>query len=672
MPLPLPNLDDRRWADLVEEGRALIPLYAPEWSDHNASDPGITLVELFAWLAEMGIYQLNQIPAANRKKFLKLVGIEPKPPRPARTVLTFVLTNGTTAAYLPTGTEAEGVDPFGQTTRFRTRQDLNVVPARLRTLQSNDGRNFTDLTRLYGQGKPIPVFGDDPRPGAAFYVGLDTSLPVQQPVTFYLMFNENAGEEERQKVIEQAQHRCCASDTLTSCANALPAPKQHAPSVLPAHHCVRTVWEFRAGENWRTLSVSRGEVMDDTRSFTLDGAVIIKLPANIVPSKLGWDDQELFYVRCRFVAGVYDVAPRLKRLDLNAVPARQAVAPDLPVTFYLDGNTRQGEQLGMGTASPFQQVLTSQHPVVQSSLQLFTVTNGNAEQWLLCPDFDASKPEDRHFLFDPTSGAITFGSGDKGRVVPQGALIVANYLATRAEAGNAASGTINRTAAARVKVTNHLDATDGAAAETLPEAAARAVKLLNSPTRAVTLKDYEWFAQNTPGTHIARVAAKANVHPAFPYLSAPGVTTVCVLPSLPADRPMPSSGLLRAVSAHLRSKRVLGSRVEVCGPTYFEVTVQARIRARRGTSSVSLQQRITAALDTFFHPINGGPQKAGWPFGREVYRSEVMVVIDQTEGVDHVISLTLLAGDGIPQCGNICVGLMGLVASGPHRIEVVS
>src|SRR5262249_39493368 len=73
MPLQLPNLDDRRYADLVEEARSLIPTYAPEWTDHNASDPGITLIELFAFISEMLLYRLNRITAANVLSFLKLL-----------------------------------------------------------------------------------------------------------------------------------------------------------------------------------------------------------------------------------------------------------------------------------------------------------------------------------------------------------------------------------------------------------------------------------------------------------------------------------------------------------------------------------------------------------------------------------------------------------------------
>jgi len=73
MPLTLPNLDDRRYADLVEEARALIPTHAPEWTNHNPSDPGITLIELFAWLTEMQIYRLNRVTDDNIRTFLRLL-----------------------------------------------------------------------------------------------------------------------------------------------------------------------------------------------------------------------------------------------------------------------------------------------------------------------------------------------------------------------------------------------------------------------------------------------------------------------------------------------------------------------------------------------------------------------------------------------------------------------
>src|SRR5580698_8988669 len=119
MPLLLPNLDDRTWADLVAEGNALIPFYGPEWTDQNYSDPGITLMEQLASITEMDVFELNRITDASRLKFLAMVGIRPIPPLPATTPLSFSLSSGAPIA-LPASTIITGVDPLGVATPFRT------------------------------------------------------------------------------------------------------------------------------------------------------------------------------------------------------------------------------------------------------------------------------------------------------------------------------------------------------------------------------------------------------------------------------------------------------------------------------------------------------------------------------------------------------------------------
>src|SRR3989454_12132410 len=73
MPLHLPNPDDRRYADLVEEARTLIPRNAPEWTNHNPSDPGITLIELLAWITEATLYRINRIPERSYLNFVSLL-----------------------------------------------------------------------------------------------------------------------------------------------------------------------------------------------------------------------------------------------------------------------------------------------------------------------------------------------------------------------------------------------------------------------------------------------------------------------------------------------------------------------------------------------------------------------------------------------------------------------
>ena len=110
MPLPVPNLDDRVFQDLVNETRSRIPLYCPEWTDHNLSDPGITLIELFSWMMELVIYRLNKVPDKNYVKFLELIGIRLAPGSPASTDVTLRLAAPQEAVItVPMGTDVATV-----------------------------------------------------------------------------------------------------------------------------------------------------------------------------------------------------------------------------------------------------------------------------------------------------------------------------------------------------------------------------------------------------------------------------------------------------------------------------------------------------------------------------------------------------------------------------------
>ena len=92
MTLPSPNLDDLRFQrDLVDEARKRIINYNPEWTEYNLSDPGITLIELFAWMTELTVYRLNRVPEKNYIKFLEMLGLQLMPASSARTELTFWL-----------------------------------------------------------------------------------------------------------------------------------------------------------------------------------------------------------------------------------------------------------------------------------------------------------------------------------------------------------------------------------------------------------------------------------------------------------------------------------------------------------------------------------------------------------------------------------------------------
>jgi predicted phage baseplate assembly protein len=138
MPLPLPNLDTRRWADLVEEGRALIPRYAPSWTDHNVHDPGITLIELFAWYAEGAMYRANRISDSARRKYLSFIGYDSRQPEPAELLVGFHF-NGAGPVELPPELLLEHADADLPATRARLTDAITLVPGSIVALRRRLG-----------------------------------------------------------------------------------------------------------------------------------------------------------------------------------------------------------------------------------------------------------------------------------------------------------------------------------------------------------------------------------------------------------------------------------------------------------------------------------------------------------------------------------------------------
>ena len=749
MPLALPNLDDRRWADLVDEARARIPFHAPEWTDHNVHDPGITLLELYAWLTERDIYRLNRISEAQRLKFLALVGVRPEPPRPSQTIVSFALTaNGPHPPLpLPAGLVVEADDPFGVPTPFRLLDDLTVVDSFLQAVQRSDGRRFEDLTARRQTGEPIAIFGDDPHPDrssnreprAGLYLGFtrDLQSDADEPVSLYFVLGDlatcardgaaieidlTAGIDERGAIedeISAGRASCRPSDGLTTCEASdedcgEPGTGSCGDPVdrALAHHSARTVWEYRDAQGtWRTLDPRKGEIEDLTRAFTLNGRVSITPPKTMGRTAVGAVGEELYYLRCRFVSGTFDTAPRAVALAVNAVRVEQSAPPPSGAgPAPSDPDQQAVDAVGTGTGLPEQCLTLPGAPVLEACVEIYTRGPDEPHEgacsipWERRDDFDASSRRSAHYLLNATTGEITFGDGEHGRAVPEGASVLASYLTTRGEAGNLAALlpmrvqrskrnagllgagglTVDAVDERLRAIQNIVPATGGTAAETVTHAEGRALERVERVERAVTLEDHEILACRTPGVRLARAHAMANVHTVLPCVRANGVVTVVVMPFLPAGRPTPSSGLRRAVAAYLRRRRVIGSRVEVVGPVYREIVVRAKVQACAGADGTKVRDGVRDVLERLLHPLEGGPPRpdrseegrrderpGGWPLGRDVYRNEVLQVIDRVTGVDYVVDLELIADGGEPTCGNVCLGPIDLTTSGTHRIEIV-
>src|SRR5918911_1139501 len=184
MPLEAPKLDDRHFQDIVDELKKLIPHYCPEWTDHNVSDPGVALIELFAWMADMLLYRVNQVPDKLYVKFLELIGVRLQPPRAARAPATFYL-----SAAQPTDvTIAEGTEVATVRTEtspaivFTTETELSIRTPSLTDVFTRRGNAAEsvesswvnhDVTKPGMTGQRVQVFSPQPAPDDAMYLALE-------------------------------------------------------------------------------------------------------------------------------------------------------------------------------------------------------------------------------------------------------------------------------------------------------------------------------------------------------------------------------------------------------------------------------------------------------------------------------------------------------------------
>lgn len=143
--IPSPKLDDRTFEDIVAEAVRLIPRYCPEWTNHNPSDPGITLIELAAWMTDLIIFRLNRLPEKNYVAFLNLLGIRLNPPRAATTLLQFSLVKGAEPVRVVAGTGVATPQSSDEdSVAFETTRTVLVTPARLDRCFSYYDERFTD------------------------------------------------------------------------------------------------------------------------------------------------------------------------------------------------------------------------------------------------------------------------------------------------------------------------------------------------------------------------------------------------------------------------------------------------------------------------------------------------------------------------------------------------
>jgi predicted phage baseplate assembly protein len=651
MTLAAPNLDDRDFQSLVDDAKRLVQQRCPEWTDHNVSDPGVTLIEAFAQMVDQLIYRLNRVPDRHYLAFLDLLGVRPFPPTAARGTATFWLSAPQPAPVLVRAeTEvATARTDTDDAVAFGTTSDLTIVPCAFAELATSDVTGApTGRTADLEAGQHVPCFSRVPQLDEALLVGLTDAVPS------------------------------CAVLLRFDCPVGGAGIDPRDPPL---------VWEAWNGSGWSVCEVDR----DETGGFNRPGDVVLHVPATHAASLVA--RQRAGWLRCRVVPGstAYTSSPVVAAVTAMTVGGTVEV---------VHAETVRNADLGVSDGAPGQRFVLPRGPVVpwEEPSVLEAVDAGLTTAYTPERDFSRSGPDDAHYRLDRATGTVELGpvvrladgsSRQYGAVPPKGAkLRLTAYRVGGGRRGNVARGMIRvlKTSVPYVaRVENRHPAVGGVDGETLDEVRLRGPLELRASGRAVTADDFEELAREVApdAARVRCVPAGQGVQGGQGDPDAGGIRLLVVPRVLPddvgrlvyEDLARPPDELLRRIAGHLDGRRLVGTRLVVEPPVYQGVTVVARLTAAAGAVPDDVREAALEMLYRYLSPLDGGPELTGWPFGRPVQAFDLSGLLARAPGVALVEEVLLFPAD--PATGErgqpvprVDVAAHGLVHSYQHQVRV--
>jgi Baseplate J-like protein len=700
MPLTIPDLDGRKYGDLVEEALARIPVHNPEWTNFNDSDPGVTLVHLFAFMADTLLYRANRIPERSRLKFLQLLGIPLQAASAARGVITIANDRGP----LETVTLLDGLPVQAGALKFVTRNALDVLPVQSRLFVRRSlspaeiadaqtrydvlygiYRNDTTALEFY---KTTPIEPPSATAGVPI-ISLDQSTVDNSLWIALLARPREDARTARAKI---------AGRTLT--LGLMPAVDETARTLRPGGDVAPEaapplVYEISTGALTTAGVPIYAPLENRADANPLDELTLVQLT---LPDNMGvWDDLEPLQ------DGVGDFPPALDdqdtrsrvvawlRIGLKSTASQSA----LKVRFSWVGINAarvdqramvQGEQVADGTGEPDQTFVLANRPVITPVLSASPArAQGDAEDtvhlmvngepWTRVDDLLAAPPEvpvrdvsskpgtrlrsggdPRVFTVDRESGEVRFGDGLRG-ARPRGR-IVASYAYGGGQAGNVGIGAIATAPSlpAGFAVANPLPTWGGGEGETTAQGERAIAQYIRHRDRAVTPDDFSDIVWRTPGIELGRVDVLPLYHPTLGSPS-PGVVTLLVVPDDPRrpEAPEPDHLFLEAICRYLEPRRLITTEVHVRGPEYLPIWVSVGIDVVPGYDIAPVREAVKNAVATFLSPTVGGFETKdhatgqGWPLGKQVEDREVYARVTREQGIAKVRDVLLFDGKGARQ-----------------------
>lgn len=693
--------DDVTFEQLVSIARKRIPLYSKIWTDFNESDPGITFIELFSWLADIQIYNLKKISQKSYIRFLKLLGTSIQSAKTSTLDLAIEKKNEDNLSLIEIDRETRFLTSGMErnTIVYECDEKVSLLPFNIRTVLSHSNFDAIVVTQVCSKvdASYFYAFGKDPVIGNAFYIGIESKLlesgynipkDTKIHLSFYL-FEED-----------------------------LPEIGKHEDEQLNISFTSRVKWEYcridsHGSMTWIELQEQADELEDGTSGLTRSGRIAFKVPFNkkdkcrlvITSSNNEYSNDEpnenghnvnlnkystqpgslLYWIRCKVEKEDYEIVPRIDAILPNTiftsygetfvdtlVRKDEKNISDSELSFLLDNDDRNSTGLpnqsfkinydlnhefglestglsnNLNRKNHYQRAPAGRHTPIIEIMSITTSNDrdaiGSPYEWAIVNDLDSSSPTDYNCLADLTTGTITFGDGEKGRIPKKGSLVTIKY-----RAGSLSDSIIkpnslfqklddnNNNLDVKYTLTNPKSPVIGTDQETIENATARMKSTLCTPSKAATLTDYEYLAKNTPGLRLARAKA-------FPSSTEENTVKIIVVPYSFCKTPIPSPEFLHAVLQHLDRHRILTTRVQVEPPSYVGVSIKTEIIKKPRVDSNVLIEKIRQKLDSSLRPTAEKYGKCdGWNFGCPIRRSDLVVTLMDVKGVDSIRNLSLIA-----------------------------
>lgn len=344
-------------------------------------------------------------------------------------------------------------------------------------------------------------------------------------------------------------------------------------------------------------------------------------------------------------------------LNTTAPTPRMVNAISLNTVRAIAATSRRDERLGVSNGRPGQSFKMSQAPVYYDPLtetpdmELVVEAGGEIQPWTRVESFFGHAADARVFTLDPVNGTVTFGDGrPKGRggaIPPPGATVrVVRYRYGGGAVANVGSGAISKIKGSLTGVSgvsNQRPASGGADAESFDQVLGRAPSTLRSRDRAVSAQDFADLARQTPDAAIHKayaIAAHAMVGGALEPRA--GAVTLVVLPDRNHPTPQPTDADLSAVQRWLEPRRLVTTELHITGPSYFGIKrLSAQLRLSQGHDFQTVSQAARKAVADWLHPVHGGDDGTGWPFGTDIYYGDLYDLLLAVPGVRRVSGLNV-------------------------------